>query len=129
MGQLLDCRNHKTHLSGKVLTEIPPIIGKGTFLWVSQHYHFCCLFHQRNQQIIMFNYRPSSIKILKNRCFIKCEKSMFSEWMFGVGLRLCLLQDKFSIQQTFGPNLKFLTKLRRKRMILRFIWITNNSDF
>ena len=24
--------NHKTHLSGKVLTEIPPIIGKGTFL-------------------------------------------------------------------------------------------------
>ena len=54
---------------------------------------------------------------------VKCQ--CFFEWMFGVGLRLCLLQDKFSIQQTFGTNLKFLSKPQRKRIILGYIWITN----
>ena len=33
---------------------------------------------------------------------------MFLEWMFGIGLRLCLQQDNFAIQQTFRPKLKFL---------------------
>ena len=49
--------------------------------------------------------------------------------MFGVGLRLCLLQDNFATLQTFRPNLKFLPKLRRKSIILIYIIKTNVRIF
>ena len=49
--------------------------------------------------------------------------------MFGVGLRLCLLQDNFATLQTFRPNLKFLPKLRRKSIILIYTIKTNVRIF
>ena len=129
MGQLLDCRNHKTHLSGKVLTEIPPIIGKPTFRWVCQHYYFSC-------PDILPNHIQLEV-IINLHIWEKTQYSFIKFWhvnIFGLNVLCWILKALFAAGELCHPEklcrkAKVFNKTAAEKNNSQTMWIENNCDF